>query len=89
MITNPVKAIRAFCVDCCGGSSMMVKGCSAPDCALYPFRLGKNPYRKSRELTEEERQVLRDRMNKIRKSPCNSLEKSDSSDIDLDYAAED
>ena len=89
MITNPVKAIRAFCVDCCGGSSMMVKGCSAPDCALYPFRLGKNPYRKSRELTEEERQVLRDRLKKVRKSPSNSSENTEGSEIDFDYTAED
>ena len=81
MITNPVKAIRAFCLDCCGGSSMMVKGCSAPDCALYPFRFGKNPYRKPREMSEEERQVLRDRLAAARKSPRE--------EIDFDYAAED
>ena len=83
MITNPVKAIRAFCLDCCGGSSMMVKGCSAPDCALYPFRFGKNPYRKRREMTEEERQVLRDRLHNIRKTTCNSED-----EIDFDYEAE-
>ena len=84
MITNPVKAIRAFCLDCCGGSSMMVKGCSAPDCALYPFRLGKNPYRKPRELSEEERQALRERMAAARKCLSNSKE-----EIDFDYDAED
>lgn len=89
MITNPVKAIRAFCMECSNGSSTEVKCCPRNVCPLYPFRFGKNPYRKPRELTEEERQVLRDRMSKIRKSPCNSLGETDSSNIDFDYAAED
>lgn len=54
-ITNPVKAIRAFCLECVGGSSYEVKDCTAKDCALYPFRFGKNPYRTKRELTEEQK----------------------------------
>lgn len=57
-ITNPVKAIRAFCLDCCGGNQNCVKDCSAPKCALYAFRLGRNPYRAKRELTEEQRAAL-------------------------------
>ena len=43
MITNPVKAIGAWCLDCCGGSQVARKECGAPDCVLYPFRFGKNP----------------------------------------------
>lgn len=64
--TNPVKAIRDFCLDCCGGSHLMVKGCSAPDCALYAFRLGKNPYRAKREMTEEQRQAASTRLAEAR-----------------------
>lgn len=64
--TNPVKAIREFCLDCCGGSSAMVKGCSAPDCALYAFRFGKNPYRTKREMTEEQREAARIRLAEAR-----------------------
>lgn len=56
-ITNPMKAIRAKCLDCCGDNAQEVRLCTAPNCALYPFRLGKNPYRK-RSLTDEQRQAL-------------------------------
>ena len=75
MITSPTKAIRAFCVECSGDSTAEVKRCPATHCPLYPFRFGKNPYRKRREMTEEERQVLRDRLNNSRKTPSNSAEK--------------
>lgn len=54
-IRNPVKAIRAFCLSCCGGSSNEVRDCASRDCALKPFRFGKNPYRTKRELTEQQR----------------------------------
>lgn len=64
-ITNPVKAIRAKCLDCCG-SSNEVKLCPCADCALYPFRLGRNPYRTKRELTPEQRAAMRDRLQAAR-----------------------
>lgn len=35
---DALRAIRAKCLDCCGGSRKMVAACRAPDCALYPFR---------------------------------------------------
>lgn len=66
VITNPVKAIRAFCIDCCGGSSNEVKLCTAPKCALYPFRLGKNPYRTKRVMTDEQRAEATERLAKAR-----------------------
>lgn len=56
--TNPVKAIRAKCLDCCCGSAQEVSLCPCDDCALYPFRFGKNPYRKKKELTEKQRATL-------------------------------
>lgn len=54
-ITNPVKAIRAKCIDCSGGQVNEVKECTHTKCALYPFRMGKNPYRTKRELTDEQK----------------------------------
>ena len=60
-ITNPVKAIRAFCLDCCGGRKNEVKQCPCTDCPLYPFRMGKNPYRKL-NLTDEQRAERAERM---------------------------
>lgn len=57
-ITNPVKAIRAKCLDCCCGSSNEVELCTCTGCALYPFRKGKNPYRKKHELSEKQKATL-------------------------------
>ena len=62
IITNPVKAIRAFCLECCGGSSYEVKDCTSKECNLYPFRLGRNPYRTKRELTEEQKAAAAERL---------------------------
>lgn len=64
MITNPVKAIRAKCLDCCCGQQNEVKLCPCSDCPLYPFRFGKNPYRTktSHIYTDEEREAARRRM---------------------------
>lgn len=52
MITNPVKAIRAHCLQCCCGQVAEVQRCTIGNCALYPFRFGKNPYRVQKEPSE-------------------------------------
>lgn len=65
-IRNPVKAIRAKCIDCCAGSSNEVKLCPAKDCPLYAFRFGKNPYRTVREMTEEQRAAAVERLRQAR-----------------------
>jgi hypothetical protein len=35
------EAIKAFCVECMGHQPQLVKECTAPDCPLYGFRLGR------------------------------------------------
>lgn len=67
MQKNPVKAIRDFCLECCGGSPSMVKECNSANCALHPFRLGKNPYRSKREMTEEQKEACKIRLAEARK----------------------
>ena len=67
MQKSPVKAIREFCLVCCGDSAACVKGCTATNCALYPFRLGKNPFRSKRELTDEQREAAKVRLAAARK----------------------
>lgn len=57
VIKNPVKAIRAKCLDCCCGHPSEVAICTATKCPLFPFRYGKNPYRTKRELTEEQKEA--------------------------------
>lgn len=60
MQTNPVKAIREFCVECCFcGAVRAVNDCTSTGCPLYAFRLGKNPYRKKREMTEEQKEAAK------------------------------
>jgi hypothetical protein len=41
---SPIKAIRAKCVDCSGGSDAEARKCVATGCALWPFRMGVNPF---------------------------------------------
>jgi len=41
-----LDAVRRYCLECSGGSRREVAECAIPDCELYPFRYGKNPYRK-------------------------------------------
>ena len=59
-LQNPVKAIRAKCIDCCCGNQNEVELCPAYECPLYPFRFGKNPYRTKREMTDEQKQHMRE-----------------------------
>ena len=73
-ITNPVKAIRAYCVECTCGSTVEVKCCPIDRCPLHPFRFGKNPFRQQREMTEEQRKALGDRLREARKNNASSVE---------------
>ena len=59
MITNPVKAIRAYCLQCCCGQVSEVQRCTIEACALYPFRFGKNPYRAHTPMPEHTKEALR------------------------------
>lgn len=72
-ITSPIKAIREKCLEC-SGSRNEVKECNVPGCALYAFRLGKNPYRTKRELSEEQRQAARERFAAYRNKQSNNNE---------------
>jgi len=38
---TPMKAIRARCLACCGGSSKEVRLCPAERCPLHPHRMGR------------------------------------------------
>ena len=58
VITNPIKVIRAKCLDCCCGSPKEVRQCPVIDCPLHSFRFGKNPYRNQKVLSEEQKRLL-------------------------------
>ena len=57
---SPLKAIREKCLDC-NHTAREVKLCPCTDCALHPFRFGKNPYSK-RKLTDEQKEAARVRL---------------------------
>jgi hypothetical protein len=46
--TSPIKAIRARCIDCCGGQPSEVRKCAAAKCPSWPFRMGVSPFHRSR-----------------------------------------
>lgn len=69
---SALKRIKAHCLDCVCGTHYDVKACDGKlldkdindgTCFLHPFRLGKNPFFKKRILTENEKDVLRERLN--------------------------
>ena len=63
-MSSPLKAIREKCLDC-NGTALEVKLCPCTDCALHPFRFGKNPFNK-RTLTDEQRKAASERMKLVR-----------------------
>lgn len=65
---TPIKAIRLKCIDCCCGSAAEVKFCPAYNCPLHDFRFGKNPFRKKREYTEEQKATMAERLVNARNS---------------------
>lgn len=39
---SPLKAIRCWCLECCGYQFEETKDCQGDDCPLYKFRFGRN-----------------------------------------------
>jgi len=39
---RPMKSVRAFCLDCMGGSPKNVEGCEDSGCALWHLRFGRS-----------------------------------------------
>lgn len=52
--TNPTKVIRAKCLDCSCGNPYEVAKCPVERCPLWPWRMGKNPYRKGPSEAQRE-----------------------------------
>jgi hypothetical protein len=52
------EAIRAKCLDCCGGSRVEVRRCDDEDCPLWPYRLGTHARINSDVKTAAKRRVL-------------------------------
>ena len=57
---SPAKAIREFCIECMGGREnegylKYIENCGSPECAVFDFRFGNNPYH-IQNLTVKQRQ---------------------------------
>ena len=44
-LKSPLRSIREKCIDCCAGNKAEVARCQMQTCALWPFRMGRNPNR--------------------------------------------
>lgn len=67
IMRQPVlAAIRAKCLDCCGGMLAEVRDCTSTGCALWPYRFNHNPFRVGREMSAEERAAAGERLAKAR-----------------------
>jgi hypothetical protein len=61
-------AIREKCLDCCAGAPSEVRRCGALDCALWPFRMGSDPYREASSMSEEQRAAAGERLRQAREA---------------------
>jgi predicted aldo/keto reductase-like oxidoreductase len=43
-LRSPLTAVRAFCIECKGGSPKAVTQCSAVECPFWGLRMGKNAH---------------------------------------------
>jgi hypothetical protein len=60
-----LRAIRAKCLECSGGSHTEVADCLVKTCALYPFRMGRNPWRV--EVSRSQREASRRNAAKLKR----------------------
>ena len=71
-LVSPLKTIRAHCL-ACNGTAHEVELCPCTTCELYPYRFGHDPRRAPRELTDDQRQIMRDRFAR-KNSPLDNRE---------------
>ena len=52
-VYTPIKAIRRKCRECSNWNDKEVRSCHMPDCALWPYRMGRRP------SDEDKRQIAK------------------------------
>ena len=53
-----LKIIRRKCLDCVCYQPREVELCPTERCALWPYRMGKDPYKTPRQMSDAQRKVL-------------------------------
>lgn len=69
------RAIKFFCLECLGWSHAEVEKCSAPLCALHPFRKGRDESKVKKVVSDEMREAARVRMTKMQAEKRNNSNK--------------
>lgn len=59
---SPISAIREKCRECMGNSSRAIEECTSVSCALWPFRFGVNVWTDERQLSDEQRDAMAERL---------------------------
>jgi hypothetical protein len=58
---RPLRSMREKCLDCCCGQVARVRDCLITGCAIWPYRFGRNPNRKTgaaRPMSPEHKRKL-------------------------------
>ncbi len=53
-----LKTIHQKCMDCSAYQIKKIELCPSSDCPLWPFRMGKDPFKTPRIMSEKQKQVL-------------------------------
>ena len=62
ILKSPLKTIRDHCLEC-GGTYAEVERCPCEkNCCLWPYRFGHDPKRAPRNLSDAQRQIMRERL---------------------------
>jgi hypothetical protein len=61
-----MDVIRAKCLDCSARQDAEIRKCVAINCALWPYRMGANPLRAKRSMTDEQRAAAGERLKQAR-----------------------
>lgn len=67
-VKSPLKAIRTHCIECVGSYSEVRECGGEGSCVLFPFRFGKNPFRKKTILSDERKNEMVEILKKARES---------------------
>ena len=61
---SPLQTIRAHCLSCSDTANEVSLCPCEKTCKLWPYRLGTDPRREKRTLTDEQRATLRERFSR-------------------------
>lgn len=50
---TPIKAIRQWCIDCCGFNMAEVRNCEHYSCPLWVYRMGRRPKKEDYRLQKK------------------------------------